>query len=329
MGITSNPSKDKVVLHNGVIFSNFGREKVEILVSNGDPNGIVTSKIGSLCIDYSGTGKLWQNTNDATAWVEIGTGGGGGTYTNASPTPSTLGGIPSGSTFSAQTMQQMFDALLYPYQNPAFTSFTSTIFGTYEVGQELTSGLATVNYIISNPSNISVSPSGVQGTSIPGATFTLSNPITLTGSGSFTLTIPVSVTLVSPGSYNVSLQGTNTNASNFSTSGSMNWRYRIFYGNQANTSLIETEVEGLANTPLSATSVGAYSFPAGPGTYKWICYPASMTTLTTFIDISTSFSVPFEAPTIVSLTNPYGVTANYNCHRSTNALGGAIDIAAS
>jgi hypothetical protein len=41
-------------------------------------------------------------------------------YVNSTPTPVTIGGIAAGSTFSVpQTMQQMFDKLLYPYISPA------------------------------------------------------------------------------------------------------------------------------------------------------------------------------------------------------------------
>lgn len=326
MGIETSPLKDKVVLKNGVIFTDFGREKVEILLSNGDPNGVLSSKIGSLCIDYSASGKLWQNIDGSSTWVEIGSSG--STYTNSNPTPVTIGGIPAGSTFSGKNLQEMFDLLLYPFQAPAFTSFTSSLFTTYEVGQALTSGLATVNYSISNPSNISPN-TGLQSTSIPGATFTNPNPINLSGSGSFTLNVPVSSFLTSPGTMNVSLQGTNTQSGTFNSSGTMTWRYRVFYGNQANTSLVETEVEGLASNLLAANSPRTYSFPAAPGTYKWICYPSSMTLLTNFVDTGTNFSVPFESPVVISVTNPYGVTTNYNCHRSTNFLGGAINIAAS
>lgn len=326
MGIETSPLKDKVVLKNGVIFTDFGRERVEILLNNGDPNGTLSSKIGSLCIDYSGSGKLWQNVDGSTTWAEVGSSG--STYTNLNPTPVTIGGIPAGSTFSAKTMKEMFDMLLYPFQAPAFTSFTSSLFSTYEVGQALPTGLATVNYSISNPSNISPN-TGIQNTSIPGATFTNPNPINLVGSGSFTLNVPVSSFLTSPGSMNISLQGTNIQSGTFNGSGNMNWRYRIFYGNQPNTSLTEAEIEGLSSNFLASNSSGTYSFSAGPGTYKWICYPVSMTLLTNFIDTGTNFNVPFEPPVIVSVTNPYGVTTNYNCHRSTNFLGGAINIAAS
>jgi hypothetical protein len=41
------------------------------------------------------------------------------TYTNANPTPLTIGGIPAGSTFSNKTMTEMWNALLYPYIQPS------------------------------------------------------------------------------------------------------------------------------------------------------------------------------------------------------------------
>ena len=40
-------------------------------------------------------------------------------YTNLNPTPQTIGGITSGSTFSSYTMQHMWDMLLYPYITPS------------------------------------------------------------------------------------------------------------------------------------------------------------------------------------------------------------------
>ena len=44
-------------------------------------------------------------------------------YTNATPTPVTIGGIPAGSTFSSVANNDMWTSLLYPYQYPAFTGF--------------------------------------------------------------------------------------------------------------------------------------------------------------------------------------------------------------
>jgi hypothetical protein len=40
-------------------------------------------------------------------------------YTNLTPVPVTVGGISAGSTFSNKSMQEMWDALLYPYISPS------------------------------------------------------------------------------------------------------------------------------------------------------------------------------------------------------------------
>lgn len=321
-------------IENGVYIVQYLGAPVRALDSSDDE-----SIRGAIIPVFEGTvnaGEVFRNSNTST--INIGVSNitysslipEDATYTNANPTPSTLGGIPAGSTFSSKTIQEMFDALLYPYQNPAFTSFSSSLFTTYEVGQFLPSGLNTISYSISNSSNfLPVQPNGIQSTNISGATFILPNPISLSASGSFQITIPASSTLTSPGTRTISLSGTNTISGSFSSSGTCTWRSRIYFGNSPNTLLVEADVLSLSNSLLANSANGTRSYAAAAGTYKWICYPTSMTTLTTFIDTSTSFNVPFESPIIVSVTNAYGVTANYNCHRSTNQIGGAINIAMS
>lgn len=73
---------------------------------------------------------------DSGSIINGGGGGGGGasTYTNATPTPVTVGGIPAGSTFSAATMQEMFDLLLYPYIAPGVSLNSTPGTGVYEFG---------------------------------------------------------------------------------------------------------------------------------------------------------------------------------------------------
>src|ERR1019366_8819888 len=68
---------------------------------------------------------------------------------------STIGGIPAGSTFSNVTISQMFTNLLYPYQYPAFSSFS--IAGqsqTLEAGATLAGGSRTFNWGTTNSGNI-------------------------------------------------------------------------------------------------------------------------------------------------------------------------------
>ena len=79
---------------------------------------------------------------------------GGTLYTNASATPQTLGGIAAGSTFSNQSMQQMWDSFLYPYQVPTLYSFAITGVATsYECGTVI-SGTKTFTWGSTNSGNI-------------------------------------------------------------------------------------------------------------------------------------------------------------------------------
>jgi len=75
-----------------------GQEKGALTVYNGDPNGNVTGTVGALCIDYSGSGKLWKNTNGGTTWVEIGAGGGSSSERQFIYRPSEIS--PSGNVYN-------------------------------------------------------------------------------------------------------------------------------------------------------------------------------------------------------------------------------------
>lgn len=268
---------------------------------------------------------------DLAALLNLAASGGGGSviYSGASPTTTTVGGLGSGSSISGLTISTILERILVPYASPAFSSFTSAVFGTFEVGQFLPSGAQTVNYTISTPSNIKAQPPnvGVPSSSIPSATFPV-NPVLLAASSNFQITVPASTTLTTPGSLTVSLQGTNSNNVTFNTSGSALFRQRVFWGQSSNTSLTESEIEALVSSQLRSAYAGTFSFPASG--YKYFCYPASMGTATTFTDTSNGFPVAmYGVVATVSVTNPYGVTENYRVHRTLNILGGTINIAIS
>jgi len=62
---------------------------------------------------------LWERISDVeNIAASAGSASAGILYSNSTPVPVTIGGISSGSTFSNRTMQQMWDALLYPYIAP-------------------------------------------------------------------------------------------------------------------------------------------------------------------------------------------------------------------
>lgn len=270
-----------------------------------------------------------------------GGGGGGGTYNGASPSNITVGGLPSGSVIAGQTFEQLFQSILVAYLPPSFNTLTSGVFGTYEVGQSLPSGLQSIGYSVNNSSNIKTQPPnvGVPSTNIPGATFPV-NPFQLLASGAFDINIPASTTLTSTGNLSISLQGTNSQSATFSTINYAFFYFRRFVGENAATTINETQIEALSTSNALATTIaGSYSFSAGAGLYKYFTYPDSFGNLNTIKDQATNLDVSLASGgsysnvqsnglsyALVSVTNPFGVTTNYRVFRTLNTLAGALTI---
>ncbi len=248
------------------------------------------------------------------------------TYTNATAVPTTLGGIASGTTFSAQTMTQMWDALLYPYQVPAFSAFAISGQSTsLEVGATVTGSSRTFTWTTTNSSNVntnSIVIRDVTGNPTPNTDLGTG----LADDSSESLNIGSAISKTTNTTHVWQSRGVDSHSTTFTRNFTVSWFWRRYHGTSANTSLTEAQIEALTSSSLTNTIATTYSFSAGD--YKYICYPASLGTLTTFTDTSTSLSVPFETVTTVSVTNTNGVTTTYNVHRSTNILGSSISIAA-
>jgi hypothetical protein len=104
------------------------------ITSSGGATPIISSEITENKLlgrgQISGTGVFQEivlGSNLSLAGTTLNAAGGTTTYTNASSTTIAVGGIPLASTFPvAQTMQQMWDALLYPYTAPTLTLVSLT-----------------------------------------------------------------------------------------------------------------------------------------------------------------------------------------------------------
>lgn len=89
---------------------------------------------GWFCIIQSENKIAWWNDSVTPArWQLLGGGGGsiggggGDLYTNPNKVPTTLGGIAANTTFNEKTMQEMWDALLYPESNPTVEDPTYSV----------------------------------------------------------------------------------------------------------------------------------------------------------------------------------------------------------
>ena len=241
----------------------------------------------------------------------------GTTYTNNTPTPSSLGGISSGSTFTDQTVQQMFDALLYPFQEPSFSSFT---FGgrpaLLEVGDSLSGGTKVFTWSINNPGNVATDSISISSTS--GGVLASG----LTDDGTENINIGSDITKTSMFTEVFTITGDKTTSGQISRTTSTSWRWYIFWGESENTTLTETEIEALTSSTLKNSRSGTYAVSSAG--YKFIAWPTIFGTFNTFKDPETNQDIAVNLPETISVTNSFGVTQNYYLYRTTYYLNGAL-----
>lgn len=238
---------------------------------------------------------------------------------NATPTPTTIGGIAAGTTFDNVKVETVLQNLLYPYQAPSFTAFSISGQTTpLEVGASVVGGSRSFTWGTSNSSNIAANT-----VTIRDATNSVVLATATANDNSEALTItPVAKTAA--GSHVWRISATSTNAQTFSRDYTVTWQWRRFHGEQGNASLTSTEIQALRVSALSASFAGNYSFNAGG--YKYIAYPTLFGTATSFKDQSTNLDVPFQPVQLTSIINSNGVATNYNIHRTTNVIGASMTI---
>jgi hypothetical protein len=256
----------------------------------------------------------------------------GSTYTNLTATTATLGGIPAGSTFVNQTMQQMFDALLYPYQVPAFTSFTLGISSPLEIGFDITTN-QTFTWSTSNSTNVSANT-----VTLTGYNLTTLNGLANDGTEDVVFTGAVTRGASDgAGTRTWTIQAMNTNSNALSSTLSIRWDWRLYVGTSTNTGLTENNIEALADfNSVKNGFAGTYAMSAGG--YKYFCFATAYGTPTTFVDTSNGLNVAMfggysnidgqgNSYDLVSVTNTNGETTDYKVYRTLNILSSAITIA--
>lgn len=243
-------------------------------------------------------------------------------YTNLTPVPQTLGGIESGTTFDNVPITEVLDQLLYPYQLPSFSSFSINISSPVEVGFTISSGSKIFTWSTTNSSNIVINSVSIVDTT---NSITLATGLTNDGSESINIS---SIQNITDSSHVWTINALNTNGSTLLTTYTVHWFWKIFYGEDANLSLTNSEINALRASFLSNTAANTYTFITDIQKYKYIAYPSSFGILTTFTDTATFLNVAMAPMTIVAVTNIYGITTNYNVHRTLNKLGGSINIQA-
>ena len=263
-------------------------------------------------------------------------------FQNSNPTTIDVGGIVEGSTFpTPQTVQQMFDALLYPYVIPTL-SLSGNIYGgplsNKEYGQNPNS---TLYWDVTRKSNIITSI--VVDSQIFSPTGNSQNG-TKVITGTYSLPPAVSTTNTFVMSVGDGVQTTTTNTS-------FEWMNKIYWGSIDLTSLsnpnltlnpsLATSITINSSIILGLTGAGfgtgnilskvkgkTYTNINGAGNYLLFAWPSSVPTATS--PAFTVFGLQNTAFTNLktgwSFTNIYGVVTNYEVWITNTAQNSPLNI---
>lgn len=127
------------------------------------------------------------------------------------------------------------------------------------------------------------------------------------------------VVISEPATFGVTLKS-NTNDLAYATK-ALSWRYRVYWGVNASTSLTEAQIEALVSNGLYTSYARTYTFNAsGGGVYLYLAWPTSFGAASQFTvnGLVTSFT-----QSTVSVTNAYGDTTNYYVYRSNDVQSGS------
>jgi len=249
------------------------------------------------------------------------------------PLPTTaanLAGIPAGTTFpSAMTMQQMWDLLLYPYLHPSFSSFAITGISLLECGDPIIGPAVKFTWSFLNPTNVKPMTFSITD-AVLGAIET--NISTISPKAHNFAATPIVKNLTGSDLFTATAKDTETPALTISSTYTVNWNWRLYVGDQAGAgNLNGAQIQALAlYNAVNSSIAGTYVFPAA-ATYKTFAVPVTWAQPISFKDAATGFNVPMQAFYAINnaaMDNTFGFrpAGGYNVYRTTNIIGGAINI---
>jgi hypothetical protein len=245
-------------------------------------------------------------------------------YSNNTPMPEEVGGYEPGDTFTNVTLQQLFTNLLYPYQYPEVAEFyidnQETII---EVGDSVAGGIHTFMWDVTNDANVAANSITIEDTTnsvVYGSTYNNNN-------NSESIDIGSSVVKTTAKTNTWKISASNTKGQVISKNFTVHWKWRVYYGSNANSSLSDSDIKSRASTSLVSNFTGNKEVDAGG--YKYFIYPTSFGLKNNFKDVSSGFAVAMEPSYTTSIVNDFGISTEYYVHRTSNPIVSALTIAVS
>jgi hypothetical protein len=186
-------------------------------------------------------------------------------YTNLNPVPTAIGGVQAGTTFNKTPIIDILNSLLYPYQNPSFSSFSidGQSSGSFELGYTYPSGNKLFAWNIINPNNVKEN------------SITLNAEAGVSNTGSKSQMV-ASITKNTAGSHTFTIKAQNSNNVEFSRTITFNWLAKRFWGVSEEESVTDDIIKSFSSE-LSNSRVKTVSYDGTGGRYPYFIYPTART----------------------------------------------------
>lgn len=235
---------------------------------------------------------------------------GSSTYTNATPTVSSLGGIEAGSTFDNMTIPEVLDKLLYPYVAPVVSATAQPVNGgTFELGT--TSTITAVKATVTKKSSAITSVAVYDG-----STELVSQTEGVSNGGTFTLSIPsANQNITADKTYTVKVLDKDGKTTTANT-GAFKFVYPFYVGSIADDATVDAatvtaltkKIEAKGNKTIAYTCTNqrmVFAYPASYGNLK----AANGIVDPNNLDVTNSFT-----KSTVAIQTADGKTTNYNVY---------------
>ena len=235
------------------------------------------------------------------------------TYTNDTPVTANVGGITAGTTYENTPIKDILDALLHPYQKPAFTSFSLNN-KVVEVG----TGITTNNYswAISNVDNAKLETLSL---TLDGQPLTIADKI---ANGNNVTIANINITKNTPASATATISANNSKDEAFSANATISWKYKMYTGVSTKTVLNANEIKAL-NSKLVDNAKGVHNY-TGSG-YQYLVYPAAWGMPENIRDNKTGFGFSYVKLDNINVESN-GITVEYIVIRSNEYLNSVVPL---
>ena len=235
------------------------------------------------------------------------------TYTSATPVTANVGGITAGTTYNKTPITDILDALLHPYQKPAFTSFSLNN-KVVEVG----TGITTNNYswTISNVDNAKLDTLSL---TLDGQPLTITNKI---ANGSNVAITNINITKNTAASATATISANNSKDEAFSANATISWKYKMYTGVNTKNVLNAEEIKALSSK-LADNAKGVHNY-TGSG-YQYLVFPAVWGMPENIKDNKTGFGLSYVKLDNVNIESN-GVTVEYIVIRSNEYLNNVVPL---